>query len=50
MREIEKQMNDTGLTVKKALNAINAAYEAENKSETTDQNTRVRSTDIKLKL
>ena len=49
MREIEKQMNDTGLTVKKALNAINDAYDAEKKGG-PDHNVRLRSADMTLKL
>ena len=48
-REIEKQMNDTGLTVKKALNAINDAYDAEKKGG-PDHNVRLRSADMTLKL
>jgi len=54
MREIEKQMNDTGLTVKKALNAINDAYDAEKKgagqASVPDHNVRLRSADMTLKL
>jgi len=49
MREIEKQMNDTGLTVKKALNAINDGYDAEKKGS-PDHNVRLRSADMTLKL
>ena len=49
MREIEKQMNDTGLTVKKALNAINDGYAAEKKGD-PDHNVRLRSADMTLKL
>ena len=49
MREIEKQMNDTGLTVKKAINAINDAYDAEKKGS-PDHNVRLRSADMTLKL
>jgi len=48
-REIDKQMNDTGLTVKKALNAINDAYDAEKKGA-PDHNVRLRSADMTLKL
>ncbi len=54
MREIEKQMNDTGLTVKKALNAINDGYDAEKKGASgegvPDHNVRLRSADMTLKL
>jgi len=49
MREIEKQMNDTGLTVKKALNAINDGYDAEKKGD-PDHAIRLRSADMTLKL
>jgi len=49
MREIEKQMTDTGLTVKKALNAINDGYDAEKKGS-PDHNVRLRSADMTLKL
>ena len=49
MREIEKQMTDTGLTVKKALNAINDGYDAEKKGD-PDHNVRLRSADMTLKL
>jgi len=50
MREIEKQMNDTGLTVKKALNAINDGFDAEKKGDNRDHNVRQRSADMTLKL
>jgi len=49
MREIEKQMSDTGLTVKKAINAINDGYDAEKKGS-PDHNVRLRSADMTLKL
>ena len=49
MREIEKQMNNTGLTVKKALNAINDGYDAEKKGD-PDHAIRLRSADMTLKL
>ena len=49
MREIEKQMTDTGLTVKKAINAINDGYDAEKKGA-PDHNVRLRSADMTLKL
>ncbi len=47
MREIEKQMTDTGLTVKKALNANKDAYDAEKKGG-PDHNVRLRSADMTL--
>jgi len=54
MREIEKHMTDTGLTVKKALNAINDAYDAEKKGASgegvPDHNVWLRSADMTLKL
>jgi len=49
MREIEKHMTDTGLTVKKALNAINDGYDAEKKGD-PDHAIRLRSADMTLKL
>jgi len=49
MREIEIQMTDTGLTVKKALNAINDGYDAEKKGD-PDHAIRLRSADMTLKL
>jgi len=48
-REIDKQMSDTGLTVKKALNAINDGYDAEKKGD-PDHSIRLRSADMTLKL
>ncbi len=48
-REIEKYRKEGGLSIQKAINAINDAYDAEKKGG-PDHNVRLRSADMTLKL